>query len=90
MFKPIFFRVFIAIVVAGLAVWIALDTSKRPEQLISGAGYLVFLFGLFVTSKYPDRVSVLRPNQMSCSRSLREWPQKFNFCYFMLVFLVVV
>nr|CAB3266200.1 sodium/nucleoside cotransporter 1-like [Phallusia mammillata] len=51
---------FIAIVVAGLAVWIALDTSKRPEQLVSGGGYLVFLFGLFITSKYPDRV-IWRP-----------------------------
>ncbi|XP_078492520.1 sodium/nucleoside cotransporter 1-like isoform X2 [Ciona intestinalis] len=52
--------VFVALVVAGLATWIAIDTSKRPEQLISGAGYLVFLFGLFVTSKYPSRV-IWRP-----------------------------
>uniref|UniRef100_F6TJL2 Sodium/nucleoside cotransporter n=1 Tax=Ciona intestinalis TaxID=7719 RepID=F6TJL2_CIOIN len=52
--------VFVALVVAGLATWIAIDTSKRPEQLISGAGYLVFLFGLFITSKYPSRV-IWRP-----------------------------
>jgi len=51
---------FILAVVAGLATWIALDTSKRPEQLISGAGYIVFVFGLFLTSKHPDRV-IWRP-----------------------------
>ncbi|XP_076824625.1 sodium/nucleoside cotransporter 1-like [Clavelina lepadiformis] len=48
--------IFILCVVAGLAVWIALDTSKRPSQLISGAGYFIFLFGIFLTSKHPDRV----------------------------------
>nr|XP_009860473.1 sodium/nucleoside cotransporter 1-like isoform X1 [Ciona intestinalis] len=48
--------VFVACVVGGLATWIAIDTSKRPEQLISGAGYLVFLFILFLTSKHPERV----------------------------------
>uniref|UniRef100_H2ZLR9 Sodium/nucleoside cotransporter n=1 Tax=Ciona savignyi TaxID=51511 RepID=H2ZLR9_CIOSA len=46
----------VILVVAGLATWIALDTSKRPEQLISGAGYFVMLLGLFVTSKYPNQV----------------------------------
>jgi len=36
--------------------WIAVDTVKRPQQLISGVGYLCFIFILFITSKYPDRV----------------------------------
>jgi len=47
----------LAIIVAGLSAWIVFDTSKRPEQLFSGLGYLVFIFCLFITSKYPDRVS---------------------------------
>jgi len=54
-----FGRIFILCVLAGLGVWIGLDTVRRPNQLISGAGYLVFLFGLFITSKYPDRVCIL-------------------------------
>jgi len=48
--------VFVLIVLAGLATWIALDTSKRPDQLISGGGYLVFLLGLFITSNNPKKV----------------------------------
>ncbi|XP_076824620.1 solute carrier family 28 member 3-like isoform X1 [Clavelina lepadiformis] len=53
--------VFIALIVAGQATWIALDTAKRPiNQIISGVGYLVFVFGLFITSKYPNRV-IWRP-----------------------------
>lgn len=48
--------VFILVCVAGIATWIGVDTSKRPQQLISGGGYLVFIFGLFITSKHPNRV----------------------------------
>jgi len=48
--------IFILLVIAGLATWIALDTSKRPDQLVSGAGYFVFIFGLFLTSKHPSKV----------------------------------
>ncbi|XP_039269230.2 sodium/nucleoside cotransporter 2-like [Styela clava] len=48
--------VFISILIALFATWIALDTSKRPNQLISLAGYVIFVFCLFVSSKYPHRV----------------------------------
>ncbi|XP_076825166.1 sodium/nucleoside cotransporter 1-like [Clavelina lepadiformis] len=51
---------FIAFLFVCLIIWIAVDTSKRPRQIISGLGYLVVLFGLFITSKYPDKV-VWRP-----------------------------
>ena len=45
---------------AGLATWIALETSKAPNQLVSGAGYIVFIFLLFLISKYPDKVNFNR------------------------------
>lgn len=49
--------VFIVILIALLATWIALDTSKRPNQLISMAGYIVIVLLLFLGSKYPGQVS---------------------------------
>ncbi|XP_076825301.1 sodium/nucleoside cotransporter 1-like [Clavelina lepadiformis] len=51
---------FIACIVVGFIVWIVLDTSKRPRQFIPCMGYFVFIFVLFVTSKYPSKV-VWRP-----------------------------
>ena len=51
-------RVFVLVVVTGVATWIGLVTSKNPEQLISGGGYILLLFLLFVTSKHPDKVRV--------------------------------
>nr|XP_039269229.1 sodium/nucleoside cotransporter 1-like [Styela clava] len=64
--KPVYFSitnnmywikwVCILILLGLLATWIALDTSKRPQQLISMAGYIVFVFCLFLASKYPARV----------------------------------
>lgn len=40
-----------------LAVFIALDVSKRPQQLISMAGYVIFVVFLWlVGSKYPAKV----------------------------------
>lgn len=41
----------------GLILWLALDTSKRPEQLVSFAGMCVFIGILFACSKHHCAVS---------------------------------
>uniref|UniRef100_F7DBG1 Solute carrier family 28 member 1 n=1 Tax=Macaca mulatta TaxID=9544 RepID=F7DBG1_MACMU len=37
----------------GLVLWLSLDTSRRPEQLVSFAGICVFIALLFACSKHP-------------------------------------
>lgn len=51
------FRVFILAVVALLVVWLALDTSKRPEQLISFGGVCMFIVLVFLLSAHRTAVS---------------------------------
>uniref|UniRef100_A0A8C5M4Z4 Sodium/nucleoside cotransporter n=1 Tax=Leptobrachium leishanense TaxID=445787 RepID=A0A8C5M4Z4_9ANUR len=46
-----------ALVLIGLIVWLVLDTSKRPEQLISFGGVCTFVFLLFLMSKHHRAVS---------------------------------
>nr|KAF6283555.1 solute carrier family 28 member 1 [Pipistrellus kuhlii] len=41
----------------GLVLWLALDTSRRPEQLVSFAGICVFICVLFACSKHHRTVS---------------------------------
>lgn len=41
----------------GLILWLALDTSQRPEQLVSFGGICVFLALLFAASKHHRAVS---------------------------------
>ncbi|XP_059533997.1 sodium/nucleoside cotransporter 1 isoform X1 [Myotis daubentonii] len=41
----------------GLVLWLALDTSQRPEQLVSFAGVCVFIGILFACSKHHRAVS---------------------------------
>uniref|UniRef100_A0A9L0TI43 Solute carrier family 28 member 1 n=1 Tax=Equus caballus TaxID=9796 RepID=A0A9L0TI43_HORSE len=41
----------------GLVLWLALDTSRRPEQLVSFAGICVFIGLLFACSKHHRAVS---------------------------------
>ncbi|XP_070956880.1 sodium/nucleoside cotransporter 1 isoform X2 [Macaca nemestrina] len=41
----------------GLVLWLSLDTSRRPEQLVSFAGICVFIALLFACSKHPCAVS---------------------------------
>lgn len=41
----------------GLVLWLVLDTSQRPEQLVSFAGICVFVGILFVCSKHHRAVS---------------------------------
>nr|XP_045001414.1 sodium/nucleoside cotransporter 1 isoform X2 [Jaculus jaculus] len=41
----------------GLILWLSLDTSQRPEQLVSFAGICVFLTLLFACSKHHRAVS---------------------------------
>ncbi|XP_074151406.1 sodium/nucleoside cotransporter 1 isoform X1 [Sminthopsis crassicaudata] len=41
----------------GLILWLALDTSQRPEQLMSFAGICVFIIFLFACSKHHLSVS---------------------------------
>uniref|UniRef100_A0A8C0IZH5 Sodium/nucleoside cotransporter n=1 Tax=Chelonoidis abingdonii TaxID=106734 RepID=A0A8C0IZH5_CHEAB len=45
-------RVFWLAVLVGLVTWLVLDTSKRPEQLISFAGLCAFVLFLFACSKH--------------------------------------
>ncbi|MBN3307868.1 S28A1 protein, partial [Amia calva] len=49
--------VFILMVVGLLVAWIAVDTSKRPEQLISFGGVCMFVILLFIFSKHRRAVS---------------------------------
>uniref|UniRef100_A0A8C8SLQ0 Sodium/nucleoside cotransporter n=1 Tax=Pelusios castaneus TaxID=367368 RepID=A0A8C8SLQ0_9SAUR len=58
--SPVYFfpcRVFLMAVLVGLIVWLALDTSKRPEQLISFAGLCALVLFLFACSKHHGAVS---------------------------------
>ncbi|XP_069899432.1 LOW QUALITY PROTEIN: sodium/nucleoside cotransporter 1 [Dipodomys merriami] len=41
----------------GLVLWLSLDTSQRPEQLVSFAGICVFVLFLFACSKHRRAVS---------------------------------
>lgn len=41
----------------GLVLWLILDTSQRPEQLVSFAGICVFISLLFACSKHHRAVS---------------------------------
>ncbi|KAG8505251.1 Sodium/nucleoside cotransporter 2, partial [Galemys pyrenaicus] len=50
-------RVFAGLALVGLILWLALDTAKRPEQLISFAGICMFVFILFACSKHHSAVS---------------------------------
>lgn len=50
-------RVFIVVVLVLLVVWLVLDTSQRPEQLISFGGVCVFILLLFLLSAHRTAVS---------------------------------
>lgn len=52
-------RVFIVVVLVLLVVWIALDTGKRPEQLISFGGVCMFVVLIFLLSAHRAAVSTL-------------------------------
>ncbi|XP_040894155.1 sodium/nucleoside cotransporter 1 isoform X2 [Toxotes jaculatrix] len=49
--------VFIVVVVALLVVWLVLDTSQRPEQLISFGGVCMFIVLMFLFSAHRTAVS---------------------------------
>ncbi|XP_071771699.2 sodium/nucleoside cotransporter 1 [Centroberyx gerrardi] len=49
--------VFILLVVVLLVVWLVIDTSKRPEQLISFAGVCTFILLIFIFSAHRRAVS---------------------------------
>ncbi|XP_071388285.1 sodium/nucleoside cotransporter 1 [Centroberyx affinis] len=49
--------VFMLLVVVLLVVWLAIDTRKRPEQLISFAGVCVFILLIFIFSAHRRAVS---------------------------------
>lgn len=56
-------RVFITVVLALFVAWIVLDTSKRPEQLISFGGICIFILLQFLLSAHKTAVSFT-----ACSR----------------------
>ncbi|XP_052528572.1 sodium/nucleoside cotransporter 1-like isoform X3 [Tympanuchus pallidicinctus] len=45
------------LLLGGLVTWLALDTAKKPEQLISLAGFCVLVLFLFAFSKHHSAVS---------------------------------
>uniref|UniRef100_A0A8C5N7E5 Sodium/nucleoside cotransporter n=1 Tax=Gouania willdenowi TaxID=441366 RepID=A0A8C5N7E5_GOUWI len=49
-------RVFLLVVVVLLVCWLALDTSKRPEQLISFGGVCMFILLIFLFSVHRAEV----------------------------------
>ncbi|XP_072551937.1 sodium/nucleoside cotransporter 1 [Salminus brasiliensis] len=48
--------VFIVVVVGLLVAWLVVDTSKRPEQLVSFGGVCLFILGLFIFSAHRNAV----------------------------------
>ncbi|XP_078056305.1 sodium/nucleoside cotransporter 1 [Mustelus asterias] len=50
-------RIFALLALAGLIAWLAIDTAKRPKQLISFGGLCLLVFILFIFSKSPLAVS---------------------------------
>uniref|UniRef100_A0A8C9SAG0 Sodium/nucleoside cotransporter n=1 Tax=Scleropages formosus TaxID=113540 RepID=A0A8C9SAG0_SCLFO len=50
-------RVFLVVVLALLVTWLAVDTSKRPEQLISFGGICLFLLLIYIFSVHREAVS---------------------------------
>ncbi|KAM5291183.1 sodium/nucleoside cotransporter 1 isoform 2-T2 [Glossophaga mutica] len=55
--NPWFKRGLAVAAVLGLILWLILDTSRRPEQLVSFAGICVFVSILFACSKHHRKVS---------------------------------
>lgn len=51
-------RLLIVVLLGGLVTWLALDTARNPEQLISLAGFCFILLFLFVFSKHHSAVCV--------------------------------
>eukprot|EP00058_Branchiostoma_floridae_P022180 XP_002607670.1 hypothetical protein BRAFLDRAFT_123273 [Branchiostoma floridae] len=49
-------RVFYILCLIGLILWIALDTARNTQNLISGAGLIVMVIFLYIFSKHPDHV----------------------------------
>ncbi|XP_054420905.1 sodium/nucleoside cotransporter 2 [Pteronotus mesoamericanus] len=49
--------VFAGVCLVGLILWLALDTAKRPEQLMSLAGIFMIILILFACSKHHSAVS---------------------------------
>ncbi|CAG13118.1 unnamed protein product [Tetraodon nigroviridis] len=49
--------VFVVIILGLLVTWLVLDTSKRPEQLISFGGVCLFVLLLFLSSAHKTAVS---------------------------------
>lgn len=55
---------------AGLIVWLVLDTGRNPEQLISLAGFCFLVLFLFACSKHHGAVRVpgVTDHQAPCRR----------------------
>ncbi|XP_067871495.1 sodium/nucleoside cotransporter 1 [Heterodontus francisci] len=49
--------IFTLLALVGLVAWLAIDTARRPEQLISFGGLCLLVIILFVFSKKPQAVS---------------------------------
>lgn len=62
----VFSRVFILVVVVLFVVWLALDTSKRPTQLISFGGVCVFIMLIFLFSAHRTMVSFPLSHSLYC------------------------
>ncbi|NWQ83598.1 S28A2 protein, partial [Columbina picui] len=68
------FRLLWVALLGGLIAWLALDTSKNPEQLISLAGFCFFVLLLFACSKHHRAVRV---SGVAWPRSpRRRWPPR--------------
>lgn len=56
----------------GLIIWLALDTARNPEQLISLAGFCFLVLFLFACSKHHSAVCASDVSCHWCSH--RMWP----------------
>lgn len=59
-------RVFVVVVVGLLVAWLAIDTRKRPEQLISFGGVCLFVIAIFLFSAHRTAVSKKHVDIKTC------------------------
>lgn len=66
----------------GLIAWLALDTSRNPEQLISLAGFCFLVLFLFACSKHHRAVrasGVVWPSVPSQEAAAQHWATSASF-----------
>ncbi len=56
--KYLFFRIVLPGIIIGVICYMALEAIEEIQQLQALSGQVVFILGLYVTSKHPSNVSI--------------------------------